>query len=130
MRPDSPKISNLADLFAAAYRIETDAVERYALLADQMETHNNAELAAMFRDLARAEGLHAEEIRGKEVLLVDDVYTTGTTVSECARVLRRAGAAKVWVATVARTMKEPSFKVSTLQGLKDDLAEDVETLKL
>jgi ComF family protein len=48
---------------------------------------------------------HAEEIRGREVLLVDDVYTTGTTVSECARVLRRAGAAQVRVATVARTLK-------------------------
>jgi ComF family protein len=46
-----------------------------------------------------------EEIRGREVLLVDDVFTTGTTVSECARVLRRAGAAKVYVATVARTLK-------------------------
>jgi ComF family protein len=47
----------------------------------------------------------AGEVTGREVLLVDDVYTTGTTVSECARVLRRAGATKVWVATVARTMK-------------------------
>jgi ComF family protein len=46
-----------------------------------------------------------EEVRGREVLVVDDVYTTGTTVSECARVLRRAGATKVWVATVARTLK-------------------------
>jgi ComF family protein len=46
-----------------------------------------------------------ESIRGREVLLVDDVLTTGTTVSECARVLRRAGAAKVYVATVARTLK-------------------------
>ncbi|HEY6338378.1 MAG TPA: ComF family protein [Candidatus Sulfotelmatobacter sp.] len=47
----------------------------------------------------------AQEVNGREVLLVDDVYTTGATVSECARVLRRAGAEKVWVATVARTLK-------------------------
>ena len=46
-----------------------------------------------------------EEVRGWEVLLVDDVFTTGTTVSECARVVSRAGATKVYVATVARTLK-------------------------
>ncbi len=46
-----------------------------------------------------------EDVRGREVLVVDDVYTTGATASECARVLRRAGASKVWVATVARTLK-------------------------
>jgi ComF family protein len=45
------------------------------------------------------------EVQNREVLLVDDVLTTGTTASECARVLRRAGATRVWVATVARTMK-------------------------
>jgi ComF family protein len=45
------------------------------------------------------------EVAGREVLVVDDVFTTGTTVSECARILRRAGASKVWVATVARTLK-------------------------
>ena len=48
---------------------------------------------------------HPEMVKGHEVLVVDDVYTTGATVSECARVLRRAGASKVWVATVARTLK-------------------------
>jgi ComF family protein len=44
-------------------------------------------------------------VTGREVILVDDVYTTGATATECARVLRRAGARQVWVATVARTLK-------------------------
>lgn len=60
---DAPRVESLTDLFAVAYQIEIDAVERYNTLAKQMETYNNAELAAVFRDLARAEGLHAEEIR-------------------------------------------------------------------
>ncbi len=63
MSTGAPAISSLTDLFAAAYRIEADAVERYTLLADQMETHNNPDLVKVFRDLARAEGIHAEEIR-------------------------------------------------------------------
>lgn len=46
-----------------------------------------------------------EAVKGNEVLVVDDVFTTGATVSECTRVLLRAGATKVWVATVARTLK-------------------------
>jgi len=45
-------------------------------------------------------------VAGHKVLLVDDVLTTGTTASECARVLRKAGAESVWVATVGRTLKE------------------------
>jgi ComF family protein len=45
------------------------------------------------------------EIKDQPVLIVDDVFTTGTTVSECARILRRAGASKVYVATGARTLK-------------------------
>jgi predicted amidophosphoribosyltransferase len=41
-------------------------------------------------------------IKGKKVLLVDDVFTTGTTVNECARVLKKNGAAEVFVFTLAR----------------------------
>jgi len=61
--PSTPKVASLADLFALAWQIEADAVERYRLLADQMETHNNPELVKVFLDLARAEGIHADEIR-------------------------------------------------------------------
>ncbi len=42
----------------------------------------------------------------REVLLIDDIMTTGATARECARVLIRAGAAKVWVATLARAQAE------------------------
>lgn len=56
--------------------------------------------------------LRPEEVAGRDVLLVDDVFTTGTTVSECARVLRKAGAQRVWVATVARVLRpEASYAV-------------------
>ena len=41
---------------------------------------------------------------GKNILLVDDVYTSGATVNECSRALRRAGASNVYVLTLARAM--------------------------
>jgi len=42
------------------------------------------------------------DVRGLRVLLIDDVLTTGSTLSECARVLKRAGAISVHAATAAR----------------------------
>ena len=45
--------------------------------------------------------VHAEKIKEKTVLLIDDIYTTGATVDECARVLKESGAKKVLVITVA-----------------------------
>ncbi len=45
---------------------------------------------------------HQDQIRGRRVLLIDDVHTTGATLAECARALRRAGAAGVDALTLAR----------------------------
>jgi len=46
-----------------------------------------------------------ERVRKQHVLLIDDVYTTGSTLAECARVLLKNGAAQVGVLTLARAMK-------------------------
>lgn len=42
------------------------------------------------------------KIKNKKVIIVDDVCTTGTTLNECARVLKEAGAQEVWGLVVAR----------------------------
>lgn len=47
----------------------------------------------------------ASLIRGRRVFLVDDVFTTGTTVNECSRTLLAAGAIDVEVLTVARVAR-------------------------
>ena len=46
-----------------------------------------------------------KEMAGKRILLVDDVFTTGATARECAKTLKKAGAEKIYVFTLARTVK-------------------------
>jgi predicted amidophosphoribosyltransferase len=45
---------------------------------------------------------HSTLVTGRRVLLIDDVFTTGATVSEFAAVLKAAGASDVYVLTIAR----------------------------
>ena len=94
----TPQVTSLADLFALAYQIEADAVDRYRLLADQMETHNNPELVKVFRDLARAEEIHAKEIQH----LAGDIDV---------RPLSRACAAN---GKPVRVPRKPTFRLRTI----------------
>lgn len=48
------------------------------------------------------QALDSASLKGKRVLLVDDVCTTGATLNECAKTLRRAGSGKVFSLTIAR----------------------------
>jgi len=51
--------------------------------------------------------VHRDRLRDREILLIDDVYTTGSTLAECARALLDGGAARVGVLTLARAIPEP-----------------------
>ena len=46
--------------------------------------------------------INPDDVKGKTVLLVDDVFTTGNTLNECARVLKKAGCEKVFCLILAR----------------------------
>ncbi len=61
--PELPMIASVAEFYAQALAIETEASDRYALLAEQMEVHNNLEAAQIFRKMSEIESQHREVIR-------------------------------------------------------------------
>jgi ComF family protein len=80
--------------------------EDYKLLERRRATRSQSELNHKQRR-ANLRGVFALSqgstgIEGRNILLVDDIVTTSTTARECAKVLRKAGAAEVWVAVVGR----------------------------
>jgi ComF family protein len=77
------------------------------LLVRQRQTKPQAELtkAQRMKNLRNVFSLNpsfGKTILPSSVLLVDDVWTTGATLSECGRVLKRAGVKTVWAMTVCR----------------------------
>ncbi len=100
---------NQAALIGQALAQETgvahipDAMTRVRATASQghlsaKERHKNVKSAFAVHER------HVVAIKGKTVILVDDVYTTGATAKECTKVLLKAGAAKVHVLALARVV--------------------------
>ena len=64
-------------------------------------------------------------VSGRDIMLVDDVMTTGTTLSECARVLKQAGAKRVWAATVARAYDGADLRLAGDSASEEEEATEV-----
>ena len=64
-----------------------------------------------------------EAVKGRNVLLIDDIYTTGATARACSQALRRAGSASVLVATVARAQREHVQGPEDMHGREAGAAE-------
>ena len=64
MKKAKPKSTGgeFADFMSRAYTMELEATERYAQFAEQLDTHNNREVAQLFRKLSEIEALHAKRI--------------------------------------------------------------------
>ena len=62
--PKRPSVTRAdeAEFLARAWTMEIEAAERYASFADALQTHNNSEVAELFRKLARIEQMHADQI--------------------------------------------------------------------
>jgi len=64
---------------------------------------NQSERRKNVKDAFSLKSDFLNEIKGKKILLIDDIFTTGSTMAECARILKEEGLAKeVWGAVVAR----------------------------
>lgn len=95
---------NQAELLARVLGTETGVSMRPAALERLRDTSAQARASSAGERRRNVAGAFAarEVVRDRRALLVDDVCTTGATLSACAEALLAAGAAQVWGLTVAR----------------------------
>jgi ComF family protein len=94
----------IAEELTPLLKIEVlDILERKKYSQPQMQIKNYQErLQNMQNIFALKPTISSDLIKNKRILLIDDIATTGATLEECAKVLKYAGAKKVFAAVVAR----------------------------
>ncbi|MCL5069406.1 MAG: ComF family protein [Actinobacteria bacterium] len=95
---------NQALLISKALSRETGIIEGSRLIKRIKDTGSQSLLSKKQRDFNIKDAFEIVDInaiRGKSILLVDDILTTGSTINECSKVLKKAGAIKVVAAVVA-----------------------------
>jgi ComF family protein len=90
----------LAEFVSERFSIESKPILERIRYTKTQTAFDRAERMENLRDAFRLR--KNADVRGYRMLLIDDVLTTGSTLSECARVLKAAGAVSVHAATAAR----------------------------
>jgi competence protein ComFC len=96
---------NQAKLFARelAKLKNLPVIEKRLVKVKTTPAQSSLKAADRRRNLRGAfEVIRSEEIEGKNLLLVDDVFTTGSTLRECSRALKKAGANEIRALTIAQ----------------------------
>jgi ComF family protein len=96
---------------ATALPLIPDLLQRQRATASQQGLSGRARLENVTAAAFRVHPWQRRRVEGRAVALIDDVLTTGATVGACARVLRRAGASRVDVLTLARVVRDAATPI-------------------
>lgn len=108
-----------------------DLLQRMVATASQQGLSGDQRQRNITSAAFRLHPWHRSKVEGKRILLIDDVLTTGATITACTRVLQAGGASAVDVLTLARVIRDASDTISTLDaapGKGADSARDSERL--
>ena len=149
-KPAVPRPDPYEDFMASAYAMEIEASDRYTEFAEQMEAHNNAEVATFFRKLARIEGLHASQIldemgwktprraafahrwdspEGPETTAMDEVHYLMQPMHVLELALKAEQAAEKHYARIARDPRTPASIRKVALEMRDDETEHVRLIR-
>ena len=110
MPPSTPRNVDPVNLLAEALGQSLHVPVLRSTLIKTRATKRQKDMTSLAQKLANVAGAFAlqGEVRGRKVILVDDLYDSGATLNEAARVLERGGAKSIVVLTLTKTIHTDS----------------------